>query len=512
MLVRLRTKVGMWRQETSEGAPLAELIATVEHDKSVRINKVSLKPDFSQEIQDQRAKPLREFGIKHGDILYVDAEGAVPGSGGAAGASASKNGGGLAGAGPRKIDAHGNLVKAENEVDPQGFRPGLQSLRTQKLHWTLTDMVEFDQRYTFEIKGEQKSFCASASLDADSCNRFQIYLQNFGFLQPRCAYLYGKFVDAEDIPGSVEHRAKHGSEDEKKAAAAATGATAGSSVSELKASGRRQIKVEDLEKMVKQDERPEKGVIVHAFYEPLQEASAEGVQLLEDPREEKVEAVAKALGLEKVGFLFSHPPGREGYTISTHEVSNAAEQALEATDGKMDSPFVVVKVTSESGNASFDAFSLTPQCLEMVAEDAILSMRDAPGHSAVNETFTVIVEKKGAEVVDNDFFIKRVPILSHTSPFAGAFPRYNRIQGDQPSAQALKRVLEPLGRNPSDAALAKALADFQVLIYLTELFDSEEDITSIARSVASHVVPGQEPVPIQEGYKLLMFSMAGIEN
>mmetsp|Transcript_6559 Transcript_6559/g.13279 ORF Transcript_6559/g.13279 Transcript_6559/m.13279 type:complete len:504 (-) Transcript_6559:213-1724(-) len=502
MIVRLRTKVGMWRQEISENASLSELIATVEHEKSVKVHKVSLKPDYSDEIQEQRSKPLRDFGIKHGDILYVEADGAVSGGASSAGAKS----GGLIGSGPRKIDAHGNLIKAESEADAQAFRPGLQSLRAQKLHWTLTDMVEFDQKYTFEIKGEQKSFCASASLDADSCNRFQMYLQNFGFMQPRCAYLYGKFANADEIAGSVEYREKHGTGNNGEGKSATA-----SSVAEMSAAGKRQIKVEDLEGMLKKEERPEKGVIVHAFYEPLQEASPAGVQLLEDPREEKVEAIAKALGLQKVGFLFSHAPGREGYTVSTHEIINAAEQALEATDGKMDSPFVLVKVTSEEGNASFDAFSLTPQCLEMVAEDALLAMRDAPGHSAVNETFTVIVEKKGAEVVDNDFFVKRVPILSHTSPFAGGFPRYNRIQGDQPSSQALNRVLKPLGSNPSDAALAKALSDFQVLVYLTEFFDSEDDIVHIAKIVASHVLPDEKPESFPEGYKLLMFSMAGLD-
>jgi len=486
MIVRVRTKVGTWRHEIEASAKLSELIANLEHEKHVKILALSRKPDLSEPFENPGATTIEQLGLTHGDMIYADAAGATSASAGAAS---------LVGKGPKVIDANGNLVSSD--ATGKGFRPGLQALRTQKLHWTLTDMVEFDNKYTFEVKGEQLSFCSSASLDAESCNNFQLYLQKFAFQTCRCAYLYGKYLPADEIPDSVEQKSraeKEAAEAQKKAAPA-----------------KRQMKLSDLEVLTQQDERPKQGVMVHAIYEPLQENSDTGFQLLEDPREEKVDAIARGLGLERVGFLFSHPPGRENYTLSTHEIINAGEQALEATNGKFDSAFTLVKVTSDQGNASFDAFSLTPQCLEMVAEDALLEMKDNPGHAAVHETFTLIVEKKEAHVVDTDFFIKRVPILSHVSPFTGKFPRANRPMDVQPSKAAFTEALRGLGRNPSDAAIAAALADFHRLVFLTELFDSVEELSAVAQFVASHQTPGATPLPLAEGFKVVLLTFAGVD-
>jgi len=486
----------------------------VEDAKGVKILRASLTPDFASTLEGKDALTLSDLGIAHGEIVYIDASGAKGGSQSGTSASASSSDG-LVGSGPKMIDVQGNLVKAEKEVDPQGFRPGLQSLRTQKLHWTLTDMVEFDNKYTFEIRGEQQSFCASASLDAESCNSFQLYLQNFAFQTCRCAYLYGNYARSEDIEGSIEYQEKKALAELGGGGATSSGAEdpgdrKGSSVPKRYGQTKGKMSLSDLEEKLKKEGAPQQGVKVHAIYEPLQESSALGFQLLEDPREEQVEAIAEALGMEKVGIMFSHPP-REGYVISTHEIIHAGEQALEATNGKFDSPFVLVKVTSDEGNASFDAFSLTPQALEMVAEDALLALKETPGHSAVNETFTVIVEKKAVEVVDNDFFIKRVPILSHSSPYSGKFPRFNRDHDTKPSPMALKSVLESLGSNPTDDAIAKALSDFQLLIFLSAVFDVD-GLSDISKFVASHNTPGQDPLPLQEGYKVLLYSFAGLDH
>jgi nuclear protein localization family protein 4 len=484
--------VGTWRHDAAGSTKLSALLAQVEHEHGVKIVKVARKPDLSDVIPHgtQGGQSLDALGIKHGDMLFLDATGA------------SKKGELVNAHGAKVIDSHGNLVAGRGDDGAASFRPGLQALRTQKLHWTLTDMVEFDNKYTFEVKGEQLSFCSSTSLDGASLNAFQLYLQQTRFESRRCAYLYGSFVPGEDIAGSVEHKAKvakgqPASKDAPRKAAA--------SVAEL---GKKRVDLKDLEGMRKEEAKPRQGAVVQAVYEPLQRSSASGFTLLEDPREARVEAIARGLGLRKVGFLFSHPPGRAGYTLSAPEIIYAGEQALEATAGLMDSAFVIIKCTSEQGSASFDAFSLTPQCLEMVAEDALLAMEDNPGHAAINETFTLIVEKKQAHVVDTDFFIKRVPILSHASPLACSFPRFNRELGPAPGADALKQSLGKLGRSATDAQIAKAIADMSALLFIAELV---EEIEEIARFVASHVVPGQKPLPLSEGHKVVILGIAGIE-
>mmetsp|Transcript_3139 Transcript_3139/g.5281 ORF Transcript_3139/g.5281 Transcript_3139/m.5281 type:complete len:487 (+) Transcript_3139:157-1617(+) len=485
MILRLRSRVGTWRHEASEASKLSEVLANVEHEKSVKITKVSKKPNYSDAIT-ERGLTLAELGLRHGDMLFVDV---------AANASATSGSAEVVGSGPKRIDAQGNLVSS-SATAAAAFRPGLESLRDRKLHWTLTDMVELDSNFTFEIKGEQLSFCSSTSLDANSCNLFQMYLQKQGFQTCRCAYLYGKFVPGNEIVGSEEEKAMS---DHEKALAAAK-----------EVHKQRQMKLADLEKLTAEDLKPKQGARVDAIYEPAQENTTTEFTLLEDPLEEKVEALAKAIGLEKVGFLVAHPPGREGYTFTAHEIINSAEQSLEAMEGKLNSPFVIVKVSSDQGNASFDAFSLTPQCLEMAAEDALLDMKQNPGFSAVKETFTLIVEKKEAHVVDNDFFIKRVPILSHSSLFSGQFPRENRPLDVPPSNADLKAAFQRLSASPSDAEIAKALSDFHALVFVAKSFEIDE-VNQIAAFVASHVTPGATPVPLQDGHRMLLLSLAGID-
>lgn len=66
-----------------------------------------------------------------------------------------------------------------------------------------------------------------------------------------------------------------------------------------------------------------------------------GFELLEDPLAERVEIVAKALGLEKVGWMFSHPPREEeGFRFTSAEILMSAQFQLEA--GGHGSPFVTV--------------------------------------------------------------------------------------------------------------------------------------------------------------------------
>ena len=217
--------------------------------------------------------------------------------------------------------------------------------------------------------------------------------------------------------------------------------------------------------------------------------------------------MASCLGLEKVGFMFSHPPGREGYHFSTHEILNAGLACLEATQGQKDSPFVVLKGTLDDDNkASFDAFQLTEQCLEMVAEEALLEMAQKPGLSAVDEMYTAIVEAKQAHVVDNDFFIQRVPILAHDSGLASAaFPRYNRLH-EFPSNEELAKLI-PLGE-PTKELVLERVADFNVLLFLSQMFGLDE-LADICESVRGKVFKGEfEEKPLKEGYVFMISSMA----
>lgn len=63
-----------------------------------------------------------------------------------------------------------------------------------------------------------------------------------------------------------------------------------------------------------------------------------------------VNDIAHRLGLQKVGWVFAHPPREKGFHFSCPEIMFAAEQQLEAARGVEDTPFVTVKITLDDKN------------------------------------------------------------------------------------------------------------------------------------------------------------------
>jgi nuclear protein localization protein 4 homolog len=92
-------------------------------------------------------------------------------------------------------------------------------------------------------------------------------------------------------------------------------------------------------------------VRVEALYEPPQEGTHEGFELLEDPRAERVEELAAALNMKKVGWIFAHPPREKGFVFSGLEVLTAAAEQLEAAQGVQETPFVTIRVSLERQEA-----------------------------------------------------------------------------------------------------------------------------------------------------------------
>ena len=249
-------------------------------------------------------------------------------------------------------------------------------------------------------------------------------------------------------------------------------------------------------------------IVVEAIYEPPQEAdpdAAEGFVILDDPNEDKIDALVAQLGLRRVGWIFGHPPREEGFQMSAAEVIMAAEFQLEAAGGVEPTPFVSVKVTvGDDGNVSFEAFQVSRQCMEMAAEGA-LEVGPNPGFCYVNETFTAIQEGKDSKTVENNFFLTVVPIKQHTSEmFISDFPKANRDMDDRiPSKDEMKRQL---GKSGSQGwTFVDVLADFNLLIYLLQFLDAENDMPKICQSIANR------DIPLDDGYKIILTSMAGLD-
>lgn len=95
---------------------------------------------------------------------------------------------------------------------------------------------------------------------------------------------------------------------------------------------------------------------------------------------------------------------------------------------------------SEDGGASTDALQVTQQCMAMVAEGALEEDPKDLASSAINPTFTAIVEgKEGVKTVDNNRFLLNVPVLQNERPLLQVkFPPANRIGASPQSPDSLK--------------------------------------------------------------------------
>lgn len=498
MLIRVRTNIGIWRVDGLDAATAtpASVLAGIASSRPHVEYEAPLCSDPGCGAPLDEARTLAEQGLGHGGMIHArvnpetcaeEASGAAAGTdggdsaGAASPAAAAAPGGG--GAMRRVVGKDGSirLVPADDGTggagEGRGFRKGMMALRDMKMQWTLQEFTAMDDQYVFKVKRQEESYVGKGgcSLDSPSVNDFQSYLRLFNFQRQRFGFLYGRFVDDDNGDGDGDADAKDGK------AAEADSST------------------------------PKKqSVVVEAIYEPPQEAdpsSPEGFVALDDPMEERVEAMAAQMGLRRVGWVLGHPPREDGFQLSAAEIIMAAELQLEAGGGLDDPcPFVTVKVTvGDDGNASVEAFQVSRQCMEMVAEEA-LETGPNPGFCYVNETFTAIQEGKPSKTVENNFFLCLVPIRQHTSEMlVSDFPKANRDHDDRAqSKDEMKKQLSKSGR--AGWTFIDVLSDFSLLVYLSQFLDAEADMPKILASVADR------DVPLDDGYKILISSIAGLDG
>lgn len=340
---------------------------------------------------------------------------------------------------------------------------------------TVSDFMAMDAQYEFKIQRQAAAVCQQVSLDVPSVTDFQSHLQQFAFRRKRFGFLYGRFVDDAEPT-------KNGASTDDTSNRENNGNESSSS---------------------------SKRVVVEAIYEPPQEvdtAAAEGFVAPTDDREDAVHRIAELLGLTKVGWIFGHDH-RENYTLSAAELILAAEFQLEAADGVHETPFVTVTVApAANGTVSVEAFQVSQQCMAMVAEEALEVRGTDPKVCVVNDTFTAIQEGKESKTVENSFFLTVVPIAQHTSDtFIAEFPRANRdVDQRTQSHNEMKKQLSKSGTE--GWTFTDRLADFNLLIYLTSFLDINTDLPKICASIVDR------SVPLDDGYKLIIKSMAGMEG
>ena len=491
MIIRIRTNVGQWRidcKNLTSSSKISELLQEIAVTRPNLEYTSPLSSDPAGNAPLDTNKSLTDYNISHGSMIYcrVDPTTVVTSSINDTSSSSTTV------AEPeapkhmkRVINPDGSISLVEDPTHmtkDKSFRKGMMPLRDMKMQWTLQEFVDMDNQFVFKIGAQTEKWIGSGgcSVDQDSANAFQSYLRNFMFQRQRFGFLYGKFVDEEET------------EDEKK-----------------KRTERDTLFGTELPGTEKEYKAKNQKVVVEAIYEPPQEAdpdAAEGFIALEDPMEEKIEALAEMLGLKRVGWIFGHPPREKGFQLSSAEIIMAAELQIESAQGVEETPFVTVKVTAgDDGNVSFEAFQVSKQCMEMVAEEALI-VGENPGFCYVNDTFTAIQEGKESKMIENNFFLTVVPITQHASEmFVSEFPKANRDHDSrQQSHDEMKRQLQKSGS--SGWTFVDLLADFNLLIYLSKFLDFDTDIPKICQSIVDR------DVPLEEGYKLIIASMAGLDS
>ena len=339
----------------------------------------------------------------------------------------------------RKVNPDGSLTAAvvDDRLEKTAFRPGLKSLRDMKMHWTLGEFMEMNSQFEYKIQRQKNPHCKGISIDTASCNSFQSYLRQFAFQQSRCGWLYGRIDEDNNI-------------------------------------------------------------FAECIYEPPQSGNPHGFEVFDDPHGEKADAIATALGLEKIGWVFSHPPREDSsFLFSSREILLAAQ--LQVDSGGKESPFVTLKVTlDKEGQASFEAFQVSDQCLDMFSAGAIIENPEKPETCAIQDTFSAIVEAKEAREVDNNFFLCVVPVLQHDSFLKVSFPKSNR-EGSVRTREKLSQQLDKFKSEP----YKNRIADFELLLFLSDFLDPSTDIPIICQSIVN------PQVPLDTGYQVLIDSVSG---
>jgi len=234
----------------------------------------------------------------------------------------------------RTITKDGQIVMQQfsSVSERNGFRPGMLPLSAMKKHWTLQEFVDLDNQFVFQMKRQEEATCKGASVDQTSLNSFQTFMRRLDFRRLRVGMLYGTYTE----DGKVQ---------------------------------------------------------AECIYEPPQEADDKHFTFLDDPQQERVDALAAMLSLQKVGWIFAHPPREEGFFFSGNEVLTAAELQLEAAGGVEETPFVTVKVTlNAEGETQVEAYQVSQLAMRMVAEEALQLHAEKLDNLRVNSTFTVTQE------------------------------------------------------------------------------------------------------------------------
>eukprot|EP00914_Ancora_sagittata_P002977 GHVO01006194.1.p1 GENE.GHVO01006194.1~~GHVO01006194.1.p1 ORF type:complete len:502 (-),score=88.70 GHVO01006194.1:58-1563(-) len=235
------------------------------------------------------------------------------------------------------------------------------------------------------------------------------------------------------------------------------------------------------------DEHYVKGVraVVEAIYEPMQHSDGVSVRLLPDPNQPSVDAIASFMGLEPIGWIFTHLARDE--LLTSEEVRYIGEMQLNRVSsnhytGYPVSPFVTCTIAPSElaqGETVPNVFMVSDLGMAMV-RDGILCESDDRTHMKVresvkNEVMPEILEGgKSVKAFDADWLIVRVNESAPKNPkskfTSSVFPRLNR--GELRPQMIREHILANSSKpNPQQ------YNDFHLLIAIAAFFDMGTALT-----------------------------------
>jgi nuclear protein localization family protein 4 len=231
--------------------------------------------------------------------------------------------------------------------------------------------------------------------------------------------------------------------------------------------------------------------VMEAVYEPPQQSVGGSAVFLEDPQLKDADRIAAALGLERIGWVFTTLPRDVEYLTSHDMMRIAALQEQISSDehytGYRKSCFVTCMIKPGANNQMTSAYMVSDQ-LQAMVRDGILGEPTEPSRlrfreAGENEVMPATLESgKDMKDFDCDFCLIKVndgaPKRSRCLLKSTGFPREQREQVRTPAD--VSRFL----RGHKDQPSWVKYADFHLLLYLSELL-GVETAEVVAKSVAA---------------------------
>eukprot|EP00817_Percolomonadidae_sp_ATCC50343_P002800 CAMPEP_0117427556 /NCGR_PEP_ID=MMETSP0758-20121206/7383_1 /TAXON_ID=63605 /ORGANISM="Percolomonas cosmopolitus, Strain AE-1 (ATCC 50343)" /LENGTH=444 /DNA_ID=CAMNT_0005213269 /DNA_START=12 /DNA_END=1346 /DNA_ORIENTATION=- len=413
MIIRARGKDGMFRITVNE--PNKKTIEDIkkEIENNIQIEAKHLKIHNQGETEEYKnQQTIGQLGWKHGEMIYFSYDENYK----------------------SKQDKEEEEKKKEME-DILGNGDDITSLglKYRKKNWTLSEYMELVNKHKKVIKNQKYPVTTKIRVDNRAVQQFQVHLRQMAYTIQRMGYLYGTVSDGKK-PASKE-KPKNAAEQKKQE---------------------------------KEDEEYKewqfKNVRVAVVYEPPQHGDDNGCIEMNDDKQNDVNDIAKKLGLERVGWIYSYK-GKRDYFLSGREVLKIAEK--QDTYGEA---FTTLTCgLTDGGQMKVEAFQVSKLCVELVKQGMLIVDPKRPHMLKLKKPMEL--QRKMVSEVETILFVCPLGIKSTESIFKIGFPVANRpMAEEQPSKAALKRVL----RSRHNLPFMDQMTDFQLLIYLSDYLTKED--------------------------------------